>query len=67
MLSGKYALNAALSQTLSDYHRETMMIDQYDINIPIINGYLVNVFSEFILTQNSTIRKFQIFRQEGER
>lgn len=46
---------------------QAAMAELYDKDARTINEYLINIFSECELGQNSTIRKFRIVRQEGKR
>lgn len=46
---------------------QASMADLYNKDVRTINEHLINIFSEGELGQNSTIRKFRIVRQEGNR
>ena len=45
---------------------QAAIAELYDKDVRTINEHLINIFSEGELTQNSTIRKFRIVRQEGK-
>lgn len=46
---------------------QKMLSVLYDVNISTINEHIKNIFSDMELTEDSTIRKFRIVQDEGNR
>lgn len=46
---------------------QKLMAELFEVKVPTINEHLKNIFNENELQENSTIRKFRIVQNEGER
>jgi hypothetical protein len=46
---------------------QKMMAELFQVTVPTINEHIKNIYKEGELTQEATIRKFRIVRQEGRR